>query len=735
MTEAGRFVRRNRVNERNAALIAVAAGVLAALAGAEPTGSTVVDVLIVVVAVGSVVWAAASAPWWAAAGAAGIAAATALDPLVAAVGALGFAGGLHIGIKRKDQSEVRAVVAAIAMNCLIRSELDGFLGLSAIVGIAVGLFLLISGLRRRPAAVRRIGWISIASVGGLVTIALVGLALAGNAARPDLTEGAREARRALTTLNSGDYETAAQQFDVAAAAFRRADDRLGGVLAAPSRLIPGVAQNVSAGANLSSAAADGTERAAAALRSVDPEALRVVDGAIDIDAIRAVEAPLADVQQVLFDLQAASADAKSPWLVGRLNDELVDLDERLVSNEPRLVNAIDAVRLAPQILGADTPRRYLVLFTTPVEARGLAGFTGNYAVLTIDNGAIDVSDFGRRSDLERFVAENPATCDGCPQEFLDRYGRFGITGGDEFGGFGARAWSSLTLPAHFPYVGQATQVVFPQSGGDPIDGVIAMDPYVIQALMGYTGPVDVPELGITVSPDNAADFILRDQYEFVDAELTSNADRIDALETIGTEVIRRLLQGSLPPPSDIARDLGPLAGEQRLLFWTDEPDEQALFDRIGLLGALPELGPDGGFGMTVSNFGNSKIDYYLDRSVDVTVDTADDGTRTMIADVTLTNNAPASGLPRYVIGNSFGLPTGTSRLWVNFFGPDTLRSATRDGEPIELAKTVEAGWTAFELDEVLASGSSVTYRLEFDLGPGAGGEPIVWTQPLVRAAP
>ena len=40
----------------------------------------------------------------------------------------------------------------------------------------------------------------------------------------------------------------------------------------------------------------------------------------------------------------------------------------------------------------------------------------------------------------------------------------------------------MTFPAHFPDVGEAVQIMFPQSGGAPIDGVIAMDPYIVQAL-------------------------------------------------------------------------------------------------------------------------------------------------------------------------------------------------------------------------------------------------------------
>ena len=734
MSQTKRFLRRNRVDERHAVVIAAVAGVFAASAGARPTGAALVDVLLVAVGVAAVVWASASAPWWTPTVAAGIGAAIALDPIVALVGAAAFGLGLFVGIRRRNQSELRALVAALAMNVLIRSELDGFLGLSALIGCSLGLMTFILGVRRRPSAIACAAWTASAAVGVAAVVAFLGLAVAATSARADLSTGAQQARRAISVLNVGDYEEAARLFESSSAAFARSDNRLAGALALPSRLLPGVAQNVIAGADLAAAAAIGTAEAADALRAVDPESLTVVGGRIDLDAVAEVEVPLLRVQAVLDDLQAASGAAASPWLLAPVQSELAELDERLASNEPRLENAIDAVRFAPQILGADEPRRYLVLFTTPVEARGVAGFMGNYAVIAADDGAIDVTDFGRRSDLEQYVIENGAACDGCPQEFLNRYGRFGITGGDEFGGFGDRGWTSITLPAHFPYVGEASQVLFPQSGGRAIDGVIAMDPYVIQALMRYTGPVEVPELGLTVAPANAAEFILRDQYAGLGIDdFSGNDDRVDALETIGNEVIRRLLAGSLPVPSEIARDLGPLVSEQRLLFWTDNPDEQLLFDRIGMLGAMPKLGDDGGFGLTVSNAGHSKIDLYLHRSVDVTVETADDGRRTLVADVTLTNNAPAAGLPRYVIGNDYGFPSGTSILWINFFGPSGLTSSTRNGESVEFAQSSEAGWTAYEQEETLGPGDTVTFRLEFALRSGSAGAdaaPVVWAQPL-----
>lgn len=741
MTDPGRFVRRNRVDERLAVAIGVLGGLVAALAGASPTGSASVDAVLVFTFVGAVVWASASAPWWAPAAASGIGAVIAFDPILTIIGVVGFVAGLAVGVRRDHQSELRALVGAVATNVLIRSELEGFLGLSAIIGVTIGIALFVIGVRRRPSAIRRGAWISAAVAGGVVVVSLAGLAVAGASARPDLSQGASVAREAIATLNTGDYATAAEQFSQASAAFGRADSRLGGLLAMPSRLVPGVAQNVRAGADLAAQVADGSAAASAALRAIDPDSLRLVDGAIDLAAVAAVEAPLLQVQDALVGLRAVTDDADSPWLLPRLDEEIVDLDTQLDDNEPRLANAIDTVRLAPQMLGADGQRRYLILLTTPAEARGLGGFSGNYVDVTVDDGRIELETFGRTGDLNDAAAGG--SCADCPQEYVDRYGRTGLTNGPN-GTVGPAAWSNITFGAHFPYIGATAQVLYPQSGGAPIDGVIVMDPYVVEALMQYTGPIDVPELGVTVEPAAAAQFILRDQYVLAD----DKGLRVEALDTLGNAAISALLTGSLPSPAELAADLGPLVDERRLLMWTDEPDEQDLLARTGLIGAIPALGDDGGFSISVNNAGESKIDVFLDRDVQTSIENATDGTRRLVADVTLTNNAPTAGLPPYVIGNNYGLPSGTSRLYVTFYGPPGLMVVTRNGEPFNASPMSEAGWIAYGANDALASGETVEYHLEFQLepavpaesaalsgAPNTVGDLVVWWQPLAQRGP
>ncbi|MEM9514928.1 MAG: hypothetical protein AAGA42_08720, partial [Actinomycetota bacterium] len=197
------------------------------------------------------------------------------------------------------------------------------------------------------------------------------------------------------------------------------------------------------------------------------------------------------------------------------------------------------------------------------------------------------------------------------------------------------------------------------------------------------------------------------------------------------------LTSSLPAPHVIARDFGPLVAEQRLLGWMSRPEEQNLIERTGMAGALPELGDGGGFGVSVTNGGNSKIDYFLERDVEVVLDTgAGSSAREprLVAEVVLTNTAPSDGVPDYVIGNAFGLPRGTSRSLVSFYGPPGLVLAERDGVPIDLQEFAEAGWSGYRDYFVFGPGESSTFRLEFSLGPAAlaADEPHVYLQPLAR---
>lgn len=168
----------------------------------------------------------------------------------------------------------------------------------------------------------------------------------------------------------------------------------------------------------------------------------------------------------------------------------------------------------------------------------------------------------------------------------------------------------------------------------------------------------------------------------------------------------------------LASDLLPLVHERRLMVWLDSPPAAEALGTLGLDGGLPSIDPsvDVGFGVTVNNAGANKIDAFLDLDVEYSVESlGEDEGRRLVVDVTLTNTAPSDGLPRYVIGNPFGLPLGTNRYYISFYGSVLPSSITRDGSVIGLGTSTEAGWRVGSRFDWLTAGSTTTYRLVFDV--------------------
>ena len=114
---------------------------------------------------------------------------------------------------------------------------------------------------------------------------------------------------------------------------------------------------------------------------------------------------------------------------------------------------------------------------------------------------------------------------------------------------------------------------------------------------------------------------------------------------------QRFTSGALPPPQQLVGALAPAAREKHIMLWSNRPKEQQLFEDIGAAGAVAPV--EGDFlGLVTQNASGNKIDYFLRRSVDYQVE-LDPGSGRLraTATVTLSNDAPASGLPLGVIGN------------------------------------------------------------------------------------
>jgi hypothetical protein len=628
--------------------IAAVAGLGVALAGPSPTGSTAVDVLLLIVVVSACIFVIATAPWL----------------------------SLWRGTRRPM---IAAGVLGVLVQVLARLGNLWFFGFSSAVSIVPLLILTLVAVQGASGRRRIVMWSLLGGLVAAAALALIGFGVAAEAARPNLTRGTDEAKRALRSLKAGDFAGARNGFQLAAGLLSGAGDDLGAAWAQPARLLPVVAQHRRLAEQLADSASAVSGTIASVLGDIDFDQLRVLNGSIDVDAITALQDPLARLNTALADLHSAVDSVNSPWLVQPVQKRLATLTGQIDDQQAEGNRAAIAVQRVPAMLGANGKRVYFIAFTTPTEARGSGGFMGNWAEVTFDEGHISVTGFGRTADL--------------------------IVNGD------TEHWVRITSSPNFPDVAKLIADGYPAYSGHPVDGVFSMDVYTIAGLMTLTGPVDLTTIPQTVTPDNAAKFLLSDQY----AVAQDRAERIDLLDEVAQTTIARLLSSSLPAPPDLIKLLSPFAAQGRLDGWSSHADEEDLIERMGMSGELPALQGGDGLALAMDNIGNNKIDYYLTSSAKyaVTTDPAN-GTATSSFEITLRNSAPVGVAdPAFVFGNNTGDPPGTNVMRLSVLSAMPVAGISVGGQQRPADQTASSGdFVVTSVNVTIPAGAAVTVSLQ-----------------------
>jgi hypothetical protein len=632
---------------------------------------------------------------------AGAAAAIAGDGLAQALAAVAIVVAF-VSVLRDTRSRARgAAVVGLGTIALLRAEPIGFHGLSGLLVVAVALPILVSGYshagRRVQARTRRCVLLG----GGVLGLMLAGAALGIVSVQRDLGEGARAIDGGLAAAQDADDDTAAQQLALAARSLTAADETLSSWFVSPAKTLPIIGPNITAVGSLASQASEVAEVTSLAADNADVDALRFVGGRLDPAAVSAMEEPLENVLAALRRMDEQVAAARSPWLVTPVANRIDRLDAQIDVAMPDAEMALTAIDVAPGMLGADGPQRYLVLFTTPVEARGRVGFPGNYAELLVDNGKLSMPRFGRISELEQEgIPGDQRTLSG-PPDYVARYTRFDV----------AATWRNITMSPDFVEVAAVAAELYPQSGGSPIDGVLAVDPQGLAAIMRYTGPVEVDGLDQPLTTDNAAQFLLSDQYR----QFSDNDERVDVLEDVAHATFDRLTSADLPGPRALSRQLDPIVDGGHIQFTVvgDTPTGLVLLG-FGVNGQLLTPGPQADqILFTTANAAANKLDYYLHRSerYDVHWDPRS-GEITATWTVHLENTAPSEGLPDYVMGNAVGLPKGTNRSFVSLYTPYELVGARIGGQEAAVQSETELTRHVYSTFVDIPPGGAVDIQLD-----------------------
>ncbi|HSL57386.1 MAG TPA: DUF4012 domain-containing protein [Acidimicrobiales bacterium] len=459
-------------------------------------------------------------------------------------------------------------------------------------------------------------------VGGWLVGGVVQLGWAAAEARDARSEAT--ALREAVDLTSVDDPGLVDRLDEAAASTRSAERRAESWWTIPWRLTPVVGRQVSSFRHLTDAGATSLE----VVSDVVAEVRSITDDDLGDEAGRLTA--MARVRDVTTDARVR-IDAIE---LGPDQALLAPLAEARAAIDDDVAELATTVDTAARVTGAlhevlAGPSTYLVLAANNAQMHNGQGMFLSAGLLQADEGRLRLGEV--RSVLDVPLPDEPVAL---PADLQARWGHAFDPNTD---------WRHLGMSHRFAPTAEVAAEMWRRATGTAVDGVIALDPVALAAVLAATGPVVVD--GDEVSAETAVRELLIDQYE----DLTTDGDpqqlqeqRRDRLGAIAAATFDRLRSGVDPVP--LARHLADPIAARHLLVWSAHADHQRAWSAAGVDGELDEHS----LLLSLVNRGGNKLDPYLEVRAHLDVSATADGAEATVR-VVLTNTAPV-GLPRHVQG-------------------------------------------------------------------------------------
>jgi hypothetical protein len=609
--------------------IALAGAAVAVFGDASPTGVEAADALYRAVYVLGVGLACAYARRWTWPIVAGVAMVAGPQLPWAIAGGIALLIAAASQLDRRRRQPVGALVGGLsALTLLHLPELVTF-GVPSLIAALAPLPAVLSAAGKLRSRVRRPVLLAAGAVAGVAAVVVVVFGVGVLLLRSDANDGVASARAGLDALRAGDQGIAAASFADAADSFANANGIATAWWMAPGKVVPVLGQHLDVARILTEEGGELAEVSARTAPAVSLDDLTTGDGGFRLDRLAEIRPLAADVVTALEAGGRRLDGISQDWLTGPMVNAVQSLDVEITSSRPDAELAVEALEIAPDLLGADGTKRYIVLFGNPAEAREMGGFVASAGVLTAEAGRLVFESLPTPAQLgpaleraELSVELPPGYSNSRPASFVEN-------------------WSASP---DIQTVASVVAELAPAVTQGPADGVLYADPFVLAALLELTGPVTVEEPRRELTSENVVDFLLRDQYQSPDFE--PGGERKERLGDAGEIAFDRLVSGSLPRPRVLSNVLSPLVQARRLQFTTTDP---AAHDLLRTVGLRPDIDVGDSETILVANGMRraGKLDAYLERDIRYEATVAEDGALEATVTVRLTNRAPRTGLADY----------------------------------------------------------------------------------------
>ncbi len=312
---------------------------------------------------------------------------------------------------------------------------------------------------------------------------------------------------------------------------------------------------------------------------------------------------------------------KSRLLVGSLSAfEKATRFLPMKENAKKEIQAID--QFVKELTSRDNvERRFLVLLQNNMELRPTGGFLGQYAVVRVKNGEITSLFVEDANLLDQRIKADVDT--PYPFEKMMQIKRWKFRDSNFYPDYS----SSVEKIKYFYKLA---------GGNDDFDGVLAVNASVLNDALELTGPIVVPGYPGEYNSENAV-LKLEEQVERnFKYQGISVQDRKLILKKMAAILADKLVTvGNIPKLADLA--LEELRNKNIQLYFEDS-ELQKTAEEVNWAGKVDQSW-QGDYLMAVdANLGALKSDYYIDRSMDYTVDLTKEKPEATLK-ITYTHNA------------------------------------------------------------------------------------------------
>lgn len=317
-----------------------------------------------------------------------------------------------------------------------------------------------------------------------------------------------------------------------------------------------------------------------------------------------------------------------------------DLHFGIGNKVQKLKDIIQAVRLAVHeanpllkasaiMLNQPGKTQWFIATQNAAELRASGGLLGSYAVLNIEDGKISLTDFGADSKLLGKGA--------LQVQFKNVENVWGADLAD---------WRDLNVSSHIPDDGEIIAQAWKQKFHSKLDGVVFFSQGTVAHLVGAVGNLKLK--GIELTSANTVEFLSKNIY----AKYPNVTQKNNAVSKLMSTLFVKISNHKIDAEG-LFKSLADRRNVDDVYLWSPNETIQGQIEDKGISGSISRnSGSDVVVGL--NNGGGNKLDAYLKTKYEYRLGkcglkTWDDlAGRSATVKITLTNNAPKSGLPKYV---------------------------------------------------------------------------------------